>query len=195
MTLALDSWVDGVLFWVVFLAGIGANSLTTRKGARASRGVDRKVADPRSSTVVNAANASSFLISLAFGYFRIAALPDWTFAAGLAVFLLGISLSTWAAIVLGRFYSPMVDVQSDHRLVEQGPYRLIRHPFYAGAIVAFLGIALALQSWMAALVALIVNGLGYAYRIRVEERFMRSELGDVYVEYCSRTKCIVPFLL
>ena len=55
-------------------------------------------------------------------------------------------------------------------------------------------IGLALQSWAAILVLLVAIGFGYANRIRLEERFLVAELGDDYVEYCKRTKRIIPFI-
>ena len=61
-------------------------------------------------------------------------------------------------------------------------------------IVAFIGLGLALQSWVALLVILIVAGSRIAYRIRIEEEFLSSELGDAYVNYMRRTKRLIPFV-
>src|SRR5215207_8969352 len=50
--------------------------------------------------------------------------------AGLAVVALGLALRAWAVHELGRFFKFTVVVQADHRVVDTGPYRLIRHPSY-----------------------------------------------------------------
>jgi len=145
--------------------------------------------------LLNVATFFSLVVGILVGYARVAELPRWTFLPGLAIFLFGIAYASWAAITLGRFYAPTVEVQFDHRVIDKGPYRFIRHPRYAGGLLAYLGLGLALQSWAAVLTLLIVMGLGYVYRIRVEEKFLIAELGDDYIEYCKRTKRIIPFVL
>jgi protein-S-isoprenylcysteine O-methyltransferase Ste14 len=86
-------------------------------------------------------------------------------------------------------------VAEDHRVVEKGPYRLVRHPSYTGVLITFVGLALAVQSSGALLVLLIVFGVSYGYRMRVEERTLLSELGQDYADYVKRTKRLIPFLI
>ncbi len=114
--------------------------------------------------------------------------------AGIALFVLGLALR-WAAIVhLGRFFTVDVAIAADHQLVESGPYRFVRHPSYTGALLAFVGFALSLQNWAAAIVMLVPIALAFAYRIRVEERVLRAALGERYVDYSRRTKRLLPFI-
>ncbi len=88
-----------------------------------------------------------------------------------------------------------MQVVSGHRVIQEGPYRLIRHPIYAGEILSFIGLGLALQSWVALVTILVASAIFYANHIRVEERFLVAELGDEYVQYMKRTKRIIPFIL
>ncbi len=85
--------------------------------------------------------------------------------------------------------------QTDHKVIDKGPYHYIRHPMYAGGLLSVLGIGMALQSWPGMLVIVVVPGLGWGNRIRIEERFLSAELGNDYVEYMKRTKRLIPFLL
>ena len=133
-------------------------------------------------------------VVLSFGYSGLAGLPDWTFYPGIVLILLGVLVRQWAIAVLGRFFSLTVRVAEDHRVVDRGPYRLVRHPSYTGALIALVGLSLAVQSWGALLVVLIVFGAAFGYRIRVEERVLMSQLGDEYVSYVKRTKRLIPFL-
>jgi protein-S-isoprenylcysteine O-methyltransferase len=112
--------------------------------------------------------------------------------AALAVFVAGLALRWWAIIVLGRFFTSDLAVQPGHRIVQAGPYRLVRHPSYSGLLVCFLGAGLAMYNWLS-LVCLFVPIAGAViYRIRVEERMLEAEFGAEYVEYRVRTKRLVP---
>jgi protein-S-isoprenylcysteine O-methyltransferase Ste14 len=122
-------------------------------------------------------------------------LPDWLFYPGIILMLLGIAIRQWAIAVLGRFFSLNVQVVEDHRVVDKGPYRLIRHPAYTGLLITFIGISLAVQSLGALLVLLAVFTVSFGYRIRVEEKTLLSELGENYASYMKRTKRLIPYLV
>lgn len=114
------------------------------------------------------------------------------FALGLALALVGVVLRVWSILWLGRFFRGVVTIQTDHRVVRTGPYRVVRHPSYLGALVGVLGFALTGGSVAAALVTTAVLGLGVAYRIRVEERALRAGLGSAYDDYAAVTPALVP---
>jgi len=137
----------------------------------------------------------SIILALSLGYAGVGPLPDWVFYPGIFTMVLGVLVRQWAIAVLGRFYSLTVRVAEDHRVVVKGPYRLVRHPSYAGVLITFIGLALAVQSWGALLVLLTVFGVSHGYRMRVEERVLQSELGQDYAEYMKRTKRLIPFLI
>ncbi len=134
-------------------------------------------------------------VALAFGYGGVGRLPDWIFYLGIFLMLLGIGVRQWAIAVLGRFFSLNVRVVEDHRVVDKGPYRLVRHPSYTGVLITFIGLSLAVQSLGALLVLLAVFTISFGYRMRVEEKTLLSELGDSYASYMQRTKRIIPYLV
>ena len=137
---------------------------------------------------------ASVSVAFSFGYSSVGLLPDWVFYPGIFLMLLGVVVRQWSIAILGRFFSLTVRVAEDHRVVESGPYRLVRHPSSTGVMITLVGLGLAVQSWGALVVLLIIFGLAYGYRIRVEERTLLSELGSSYVSYVKRTKRLIPYL-
>jgi protein-S-isoprenylcysteine O-methyltransferase len=132
--------------------------------------------------------------SVVFAKTSIALLPDWVYYIGIAVMLAGIAFRQWAIAVLGRYFSYVIGVQKEQKVVESGPYRLIRHPSYTGVLIFFAGMGLAVQSLAAVLMDIAIFGIVYGYRIFVEEKVLISELGNSYVEYMKRTKRVIPYL-
>ncbi len=130
-----------------------------------------------------------------FGYSQIAPLPKWVFYPGVILILLGIVVRQWAIAVLGGFFSLVVRVGEDHKVVKNGPYRLVRHPPYTGVLITFLGIGLAVQSLAAVATLLLVYAFAYGYRMHVEEKTLSSELGADYREYMKHTKRLIPYLV
>ena len=128
--------------------------------------------------------------------FRAAAIPyGRVFAsAGVVLFVAGLILRWWAIIALGRFFTVDVTIEKGHDLVERGPFRIVRHPSYAGVLLAFVGLALSLRNWAALLVILMPIGAAFIHRMNVEEDALSRALGPRYAEYMKRTKRLVPFV-
>ena len=120
-------------------------------------------------------------------------LPDlWGWLmAGLV--LAGFAFCWWARIHLGELWSSDVARKADHRVVETGPYAVVRHPIYAGLILA--GFASAVEfGTAAALFGAAMMALGWYLKARFEERFLIRELGPAYRDYCQHVAMLVPFL-
>ncbi len=111
-----------------------------------------------------------------------------------AVGLLAVGLAIrWAAILtLGKFFTVDVAVRPDHALVETGLYRYVRHPSYAGLLLAFGGLGTFFGNWLGLVVLLVPIALALAHRIAVEEAALGRALGAEYTSYCARTKRLVP---
>jgi protein-S-isoprenylcysteine O-methyltransferase Ste14 len=119
---------------------------------------------------------------------------DVAFALGIALALVGIAVRWYAVISLGRFFTTRVMTRADQTVVQKGPYRLVRHPSYTGALLTVLGILLCQANWLS-LLCFVLALPGFAYRIHVEERALLSALGQPYRDYMRRTKRLVPFLV
>ena len=115
-----------------------------------------------------------------------------TSCIGLALMLAGLLLRWWSILHLGRFFTKDVVIASDHRLVDSGPYKLIRHPSYTGLLIFIAGVALCFGNLVSALVLLVPFGALMLRRMRIEEAALSRALGDAYSSYMSRTKRLIP---
>jgi protein-S-isoprenylcysteine O-methyltransferase Ste14 len=111
-----------------------------------------------------------------------------------AATLAGTLFTWWARLHLGRLWSTVITRKEGHRVIDTGPYALVRHPIYTGLCAGMLATAVAVATVTALLgAALIVFGL--CLKARMEERFLMVELGpDAYGPYCRRVPMLVPFL-
>lgn len=91
------------------------------------------------------------------------------------------------------FTSATIAVASDQKVVSTGPYAVVRHPMYSGALVMLFGTPLALGSWWG-LLMFIPMAFTIVWRARDEERFLLENLSG-YKEYCQIVRYrLVPFV-
>jgi protein-S-isoprenylcysteine O-methyltransferase Ste14 len=115
-------------------------------------------------------------------------------AVALPVSWAGIGFRLWSIRTLGRFFRGVVHVQAGHEVIQHGPYRLLRHPSYAGALLAVLGFSIIFDNAVSIVAFVGCALVGILYRIRVEERVLRAQLGQAYGDYAARTRRLVPGL-
>ena len=104
----------------------------------------------------------------------------------------GILLRIWAIMHLGKLFTVDVGIQQGHRVVQDGPYRFVRHPSYSGAMLALTGIACLTFNWVGFLAILLCSLAAYSLRISVEEKVLFLNLGEDYRRYAERTKRLIP---
>jgi protein-S-isoprenylcysteine O-methyltransferase Ste14 len=114
-------------------------------------------------------------------------------AAGVVTQASGIALRTWSMRVLGASYTRTLRTAANQRVVESGPYRLVRHPGYSGSLLSWMGFALTSRSLPVVILVGALLGRNYRRRILAEERLLRRELPG-YADYCGRTKRLIPFV-
>lgn len=115
------------------------------------------------------------------------AFPLWFISIGFALILLGYAFASWA-LAENRFFSSVVRIQTDrgHVVCDSGPYRFVRHPGYAGNMLALFGIVLALGSlW--ALVPAAAASIITVIRTELEDQALRQELPG-YGDYARRVR-------
>ncbi len=115
-------------------------------------------------------------------------------ALGCALGLAGLVLRWWAIRTLGARFTRDLRVAADHALVDEGPYRRVRHPSYTGAILVFTGIGVGLGNALSILFCALLPAWGYVRRIPREEALLRRTLGEPYAEYADRTDRLIPGL-
>jgi protein-S-isoprenylcysteine O-methyltransferase Ste14 len=106
----------------------------------------------------------------------------------------GIAFAWWGRLHLGKFWSNTITHKEDHRVIDTGPYGIVRHPIYTGLIFGMLvtGVAIGLVT---TILGAILISVGMWQKGRMEEVFLSKELGeDSYGAYCRRVPMIIPFL-
>jgi protein-S-isoprenylcysteine O-methyltransferase Ste14 len=179
-----------ILLWILCEI-IGVGIIPKLRGS----GEVIKKRDNTSTLLLRVSGYVSVFSAILLAEYKIAMLPNLFFYMGAFLMVIGIIVRQWAIFTLGRFFTLTISVQKNQKVVDYGPYRFIRHPSYLGLFLTFSGIGVALQSWGGTLVILVVFGLALGYRIRVEEKFLVSELGDDYIQYMKKTKRLIPFIL
>jgi protein-S-isoprenylcysteine O-methyltransferase Ste14 len=107
--------------------------------------------------------------------------------------LVGLLFTWWARLHLGRLWSANVSRKAEHHVVDTGPYGIVRHPIYTGIIVASAATA-ALRGTVLSWVGACVMTVGWVIKARMEEKFLRDQLGaEAYEAYARRVPMLSPF--
>jgi protein-S-isoprenylcysteine O-methyltransferase Ste14 len=135
-----------------------------------------------------------YVLSFAIGMTKIGRIYHWDtfFAIGAVMVVIGLTIRIISIMTLKQFFTYSVAKVEDHKLIETGLYKNIRHPGYLGQLLIFLGISTSISNWLSILLMMIPVAIGYIYRMNVEERFMMEQLGENYLDYQKRTKRIIP---
>jgi protein-S-isoprenylcysteine O-methyltransferase Ste14 len=112
----------------------------------------------------------------------------------LALLWCGIALRFWSFRTLGRYFTFTVQTSADQPVITAGPYRVVRHPSYAGLLLTFLGLGLVGGNWWSFAGLFVPLLAGLVYRIVVEERALTATLGDRYADYARTHKRLVPYI-
>ena len=189
-------WQAWVYTLLIVAIGVGGRILGERRhpGLTAERQNVEKIQDAKAWDKVL---APLMALSIVFPLMIVAGLdhrfgwspvfPLWLIVLGIFLIALGYAFSSWA-FVENRFFSSVVRIQTDrgHVVCDSGPYRIVRHPGYAGNILPLLGIVLALGSvWtlIPAVVALIIAVI----RTALEDQTLQEELPG-YRDYARRVR-------
>ena len=170
--------------WVIFWAGWFAASGGAKRGQR-GRGNRARLAGVR--VVLIAAVVLLVRLRALNGHGAGYVTDPVLRGAGLAVWVLGLGLAAWARICLGRNWGMPTSTKEDPELVPSGPYRTIRHPIYAGILLAITGSAIAVSIWW--LIAAALTGGYFIYSAFVEERNMTRVFPSAYRSTSSPRKC------
>jgi protein-S-isoprenylcysteine O-methyltransferase Ste14 len=129
-----------------------------------------------------------------FGWSRqfLVPVPGWLTVLALLLLAAGYLLF-YRVMKANRFAASIIQVESGQTITDTGPYRLVRHPMYAGFGILWLAAPVALGSFVALPVFALALPL-LVLRLLNEEKFLRRELPG-YAEYCQRTRWrLIPFV-
>ncbi|WP_105254278.1 methyltransferase family protein [Pseudoalteromonas sp. T1lg75] len=192
----LGWWQAWVYSALVFAFGVGGHMLAEKRnpGLVAQR---KSLASIKKAKPWDKVLAPLMAISIGFPMIIVAALdhrfqwsaafPLWLNWSGFILVALGYGIATWA-LVENRFFISVVRIQTErgHVVCDTGPYRFIRHPGYAGSVLALFGIVLALDSLWTLLPTAFATVITLI-RTQLEDTTLHKELLG-YSEYARRVK-------
>ncbi len=109
-----------------------------------------------------------------------------------ALVLAGFAFCWWARLHLGRLWSGLTTLKDGHHIVDTGPYGMVRHPIYSGILFSAL-MTVGLDATVVALIGFLSLTFGLAIISRLEERFLRDQLGEeAYGAYAARVPRLIP---
>ena len=94
----------------------------------------------------------------------------------------------------GVFFTGRVQIREGHTLIQTGLYSRLRHPAYAGSLLAYFGLGLAFSNWWTLACSVLPYLVAIGYRIHVEEAVLQETFGPAYAQYARTTKRIVPWV-
>ncbi|MEO8971284.1 MAG: isoprenylcysteine carboxylmethyltransferase family protein [Ktedonobacteraceae bacterium] len=168
-----------------------------RKG-EAAKSMQEGQADRGSTRAIGAAFGFAMLVLLiapCLNRLKLGSIQSKTLAwSGIVTMLVGLMLRIWASRVLGAFYTRTLRTSAEQRLIEEGPYRLVRNPGYLGDILLWLGAGFASANWI--VLATIAFPMMWAYRSRIkaEEAMLADAFPQEYTGYAGRTWRLIPFI-
>ena len=197
-TLIFTGTIYTYLYWIAFYIWLGLEVI----GALFQRGKNRKDnasrQDRGSMYVLIGALYAGLFLGFAITYFVPAATITWNqpllVSIAVVLILIGVAFRWYAIRFLGRYFTRDVTVSSDQRIIQNGPYRYIRHPAYTGTLITMIGMGLGMTNWLSLLAVLLGFFIGHLYRVTIEEKALSTAVGEPYVRYMHRTKRFIPFI-
>jgi len=113
--------------------------------------------------------------------------------AGSLLTVIGFAFALWARLYLGSNWDAFISLKLDHKLVRTGPYAVVRHPIYAGFVLALIGSVLTFGH-LRSLVATTIITASWIHKARLEESFMMDHFGSDYAQYRHSVKRMIPMI-
>ena len=112
---------------------------------------------------------------------------------GFIFVILGFIFMQMAEKYLDKQFSVEVTVQKNHELVQNGPYKFVRHPRYLGILTFFMGISIVFRSLLSIFFVAAIC-IVFIWRVYAEESLMHQEFNKEWEIYCKKSWRIIPFL-
>jgi len=190
-------WPYALVFWAVYVWAFLPEWKIVKGGREGAKRADSK--DSGSMRVL----LGGMWIALFVAYL-LAFVKSWSFprSAQLPLFVIGVLMIFLGSVLrrycwrtLGEYFTGDVRARPDQPVISSGPYRLVRHPSYTAGMMMFIGIGLALGSWLSLALLTIATIATYSYRVAVEERALLDTIGEPYDAYMKERKRFIPYVV
>ena len=116
----------------------------------------------------------------------------YIYAVGIVLMALGLGLRIWSIAMLGKYFRTTIELDDNQKVIQNGPYRFIRHPSYTGLILTCIGYGVALQNLVSFVIVAAFPTIALLYRINLEEAALATGMGAAYTSYQKKTKRLIP---
>jgi protein-S-isoprenylcysteine O-methyltransferase Ste14 len=93
---------------------------------------------------------------------------------------------------LGKQWALPARLVEGHTLITEGPYAYVRNPIYTGMLGMLIATGLAMEHWIALIVAVDIFLVGMVIRVGREEKLLRAAFGEEFAEYAKRVPAVLP---
>jgi protein-S-isoprenylcysteine O-methyltransferase Ste14 len=104
-----------------------------------------------------------------------------------SAWLIGTAVQT-----LGKQWAVPARLVEGHKLITVGPYGYVRNPIYTGMLGMLIATGLAMEHWIALVVAVVLFMVGLVIRVRTEEKLLRAAFGEEFEDYARRVPAVAP---
>ncbi|SRR5579875_128069 len=190
---------SNVFYTVAFIFLFLAWCVSELTGPARWQGSDKAHKQDRGSTILLAGLSGVgvlffFVFPLLVPQATLVPIAQFTFFIGIVVIASGTSLRWLAIRTLGTHFTGSIVVEEAQKLVQGGPYKLIRHPSYTGIFLVTVGFGLMMENWLSLLSISTSVFIGLLYRVFIEEAVLCQHFGQSYKDYTAATKRFIPFL-
>ena len=113
---------------------------------------------------------------------------------GLSICVSGAIIACWSRYLLGANWSLSVQEKESHELIQQGMYKIVRHPIYTGLLLLFTGNAIIVGDYRG-IIAVGIVFISFWWKLKKEEKVLTAIFKHQYTDYQKKTKAIIPFIL
>jgi protein-S-isoprenylcysteine O-methyltransferase Ste14 len=191
------TWPYLLVFWAIYIWAFLPEFKIVQRGMKGASAADSR--DSGSLRVLLGGTWIALLLAFPLAFVRSFSFPRRAqlplFVLGLLLIIIGSLLRRYCWRTLGEFFTGDVRAQTDQPVISSGPYRWVRHPSYTAGMMMFIGIGLALGSWVSAILLTAVTISTYAYRVTIEERLLLQTLGEPYAAFMKTRKRFIPHVV
>jgi protein-S-isoprenylcysteine O-methyltransferase Ste14 len=183
---ALLFWT--IFFWIFYLEIMHSGVMSGTPNNKQDKGTHQ---------IINVGSNISLFLAFIVAFFPWFSIPQPRIALfiGICLLVLGSILRRYSMHILGKYFTAAVTVLPNQPVIEEGPYRWIRHPGYTAGFIIFIGIGVALGNWISLMIFLLEIIIVYRLRIQAEENALIQTIGQPYKKYMDRTKRFIPFII
>jgi protein-S-isoprenylcysteine O-methyltransferase Ste14 len=190
-------WPYALVFWGVYVWSFLPEWKIVKGGIEGAKSADSK--DSGSIRVLLGGMWIALFLAFPLSFVKAWSLPRSAqlplFVAGVAMIFLGSLLRRYSWRTLGQYFTGDVKARADQPVIRTGPYRFVRHPGYTAGMMMFIGIGLALGSWVSFVLLTIASIVTYWYRVTVEERVLLDTIGEPYASFMKERKRFIPYIV